>query len=143
MGMAGFAITLAPAIGPTLAGYILEHFRWEMLFYGIIPFALIVIVSGFIFLRNVSERIYDKVDFISVVLSTVGFGALIYGFSRAAARVGPTRKFLCLLLRASLLLYCLLGGSSFPKIRFSISREPRSSIFLNPLVSTKTKRLNP
>lgn len=86
MGMMGLAIIFAPAIGPTLAGYILEHYAWETLFYGMIPFTLIVIVCGFIFLRNVSERGHAKIDVLSVLLSTVGFGALLYGFSRAAGK---------------------------------------------------------
>ncbi|TNJ66041.1 DHA2 family efflux MFS transporter permease subunit [Paenibacillus hemerocallicola] len=85
MGMMGFAIIFAPAIGPTLAGYILENYAWEKMFYGMIPLAVIVIVCGFIFLRNVSERGNTKIDMLSVLLSTVGFGALLYGFSRAGS----------------------------------------------------------
>ncbi|WP_310829585.1 DHA2 family efflux MFS transporter permease subunit [Paenibacillus pedocola] len=85
MGMVGLAIIFAPAIGPTLAGYILEHYTWETMFYGMIPLTLIVIICGFMYLRNVSERSYPKIDIISVVMSTVGFGALLYGFSRAAS----------------------------------------------------------
>lgn len=85
MGMVGFAIIFAPAIGPTLAGWIMENYKWEMMFYGMIPFAVIVIICGFIFLTNVSERSNPKIDVISVILSTVGFGAMLYGFSRAAS----------------------------------------------------------
>ncbi|GMK39223.1 putative MFS-type transporter YhcA [Paenibacillus sp. CCS19] len=83
MGLVGTAIIFAPAIGPTLAGYILENYKWETMFYGMIPLAVIVIVCGFIYLTNVSERIKSKLDMISVVLSTLGFGAVLYGFSRA------------------------------------------------------------
>jgi EmrB/QacA subfamily drug resistance transporter len=85
MGMMGFAIIFAPAIGPTLAGYILEHYAWQAMFYGMIPFAVIVIICGFIFLRNVSERGNTKIDMPSVILSTIGMGALLYGFSRAGS----------------------------------------------------------
>ncbi|ASA23457.1 DHA2 family efflux MFS transporter permease subunit [Paenibacillus donghaensis] len=85
MGMVGLAIIFAPAIGPTLAGYILEHYSWETMFYGIIPPTILVIVCGFIYLKNVSERSYPKLDVISVALSTIGFGALLYGFSRAGS----------------------------------------------------------
>jgi EmrB/QacA subfamily drug resistance transporter len=85
MGMVGLAIIFAPAIGPTLAGYILENYRWETMFYGMIPFAVLVIVCAFIYLKNVSERVYAKFDVISVALSTVGFGAMLYGFSRAGS----------------------------------------------------------
>lgn len=83
MGMVGLAIIFAPAIGPTLAGYILENFAWESMFYGMIPFALIVILLAHIYLKNVSEKEFPKIDVPSVVLSTIGFGALLYGFSRA------------------------------------------------------------
>ncbi|XRG78626.1 DHA2 family efflux MFS transporter permease subunit [Rossellomorea sp. GAMAL-10_SWC] len=83
MGMVGLAIIFAPAIGPTLAGYVMENYKWETMFYGMIPFAVIVIVLGFIYLRNVSDRIITKFDILSVTLSTIGFGAMLYGFSRA------------------------------------------------------------
>lgn len=85
MGMVGFAIIFAPAIGPTLAGYILENYAWETMFYGMIPLAAIVILCGYIYLRNVSEQVSSKLDVISVILSTIGFGVLLYGFSRAGS----------------------------------------------------------
>nr|WP_286201405.1 DHA2 family efflux MFS transporter permease subunit [Bacillus sp. ISL-4] len=83
MGYVGLAIIFAPAIGPTLTGYVLETFPWQAMFYGMIPFTIIVIICGFIYLKNVSEPVHSKVDFISVSLSTIGFGALMYGFSEA------------------------------------------------------------
>ncbi|RTE11463.1 DHA2 family efflux MFS transporter permease subunit [Paenibacillus whitsoniae] len=85
MGMVGFAIIFAPAIGPTLAGYMLENYKWETMFYGMIPFSILVIILGFIYLRNVSERKPTQIDVLSVILSTVGFGVLLYGFSRAGS----------------------------------------------------------
>jgi EmrB/QacA subfamily drug resistance transporter len=85
MGTVGLAIIFAPAIGPTLTGYVLDVFPWQTLFYGMIPFILIIIVCGFIFLRNVSETIDSKMDMISLILSTIGFGGLLYGFSEAGS----------------------------------------------------------
>ncbi|WP_435368011.1 DHA2 family efflux MFS transporter permease subunit [Paenibacillus pasadenensis] len=85
MGMVGLAIIFAPAIGPVLAGYILQTYTWETMFYGMIPFAVIVILCGFIYLKNVSETVISKIDMLSVIFSTVGFGALLYGFSRAGS----------------------------------------------------------
>ncbi|UXH46768.1 DHA2 family efflux MFS transporter permease subunit [Rossellomorea vietnamensis] len=85
MGTVGLAIIFAPAIGPTLTGYVLDVFPWQTLFYGMIPFILIIIVCGFIFLRNVSETIESKMDIVSLILSTIGFGALLYGFSEAGS----------------------------------------------------------
>lgn len=83
MGMVSFAILFAPAIGPTLAGYVLEISSWKALFYGLIPFVVIVIVCGYIYLKNVSETVNAKVDTNSVILSTIGFSGLLYGFSAA------------------------------------------------------------
>lgn len=85
MGMVGFAIIFAPAIGPTLAGYVLENYKWEVMFYAMIPFAILVIIFGFIYLKNVSEQVATKMDIFSVLLSTIGFGTLLYGFSRAGS----------------------------------------------------------
>ena len=86
MGMVGFAIIFAPAVGPTTAGYIMEHFAWETMFYGMIPLALIVIACGYFYLTNVSERMATRFDMVSVLLSTVGFGGILYGFSSAGSK---------------------------------------------------------
>ncbi|WP_421378185.1 DHA2 family efflux MFS transporter permease subunit [Bacillus salacetis] len=85
MGTVGLAIIFAPAIGPTLAGYVLDVYPWQTLFYGMIPFIVIIIICGFIFLKNVSDTTMSKIDIISLILSTVGFGALLYGFSEAGS----------------------------------------------------------
>ena len=83
MGTVGLAIIFAPAIGPTLTGYVLDVLPWQTLFYGMIPFIIIIILCGFIFLKNVSEITESKLDTVSLILSTIGFGALLYGFSEA------------------------------------------------------------
>ena len=83
MGMIGLVIMTAPAIGPTLAGLIVDALNWRWLFYLVIPLALFSIVFAFIYLKNVSELTRPKVDFISIILSTIGFGGIVYGFSSA------------------------------------------------------------
>ncbi len=83
MGTVGLAIIFAPAIGPSLTGYVVDLYPWQALFYGLIPFIVIIIICGFIFLKNVSETTASKIDMLSLILSTIGFGALLYGFSEA------------------------------------------------------------
>lgn len=85
MGLIGVAIIFAPAIGPAYAGYMLDHFVWRSLFYVIIPFAVLVIILAFFYLKNVTKRTYPKLDITGMTLSTIGFGTLLYGFSRAGA----------------------------------------------------------
>ncbi|MED5020108.1 DHA2 family efflux MFS transporter permease subunit [Paenibacillus chibensis] len=83
MGMMGIAMILAPAIGPTLSGYVVEHHSWRVLFYIILPVAVIATLIGIFFLKNVTKVTKPKFDALSVILSTIGFGGLLYGFSEA------------------------------------------------------------
>ncbi|MNX23777.1 putative multidrug resistance protein EmrY [compost metagenome] len=83
MGTIGLVIMFAPAIGPTLAGLILDSLNWRWLFFSVLPLALFSIIFAFIYLRNVSEVTRPKVDILSILLSTVGFGGIVYGFSSA------------------------------------------------------------
>lgn len=86
MGMVGLSIIFAPAIGPAVAGYVMEHYSWRTMFYGMLPIVVLIIVVAYIFLKNVAERTYPKIDFLSVILSTVGFGTVLYGFSSAGSK---------------------------------------------------------
>ncbi len=83
MGLVGLVIMFAPAIGPTLSGIIVEYLGWRFLFITVIPFALFSIAFAYKFLVNVSEVTKPKIDILSIIFSTIGFGATIYGFSAA------------------------------------------------------------
>ncbi|WP_338471804.1 MDR family MFS transporter [Niallia sp. XMNu-256] len=81
MGMGGLVIGFAPAIGPTLSGWIIDHFTWRHLFYTVLPFTIIVLVLAIFLMKNVTQQKVVKVDILSVVLSSFGWGGLLYGFS--------------------------------------------------------------
>ncbi len=81
MGIIGLVIMFAPAIGPTLSGIIVEYLGWRYLFILVIPFAIFSILFAYKYLINVSEVTKPKIDILSIVYSTIGFGSLIYGFS--------------------------------------------------------------
>jgi EmrB/QacA subfamily drug resistance transporter len=98
MGMVGLAIIFAPAIGPTVAGYVMEHFSWQTMFYGMIPFVVIVIFVALIYLKNVTERTYPKIDIWGAILSTIGFGALLYGCSSAGSKGWSSAEVILLLI---------------------------------------------
>jgi EmrB/QacA subfamily drug resistance transporter len=83
MGLVGLVISFAPAIGPALSGWVTSQFSWRVLFFIILPIALIDIVVAFLFLKNVTEVSKPKVDVISILLSSFGFGGLLYGFTSA------------------------------------------------------------
>src|SRR5699024_12489742 len=83
MGIVGLVIMFAPAIGPTLSGIIVEHLGWRFLFITVIPFAVFSILFAYKYLINVSEVTKPKIDFVSLIYSTIGFGGVVFGFSSA------------------------------------------------------------
>ncbi|MFC7321271.1 MDR family MFS transporter [Halobacillus campisalis] len=83
MGMFGLVISFAPAIGPTLSGWMVEQFPWRSLFYVILPVVIIDFIIAYFILKNVTNQTYPKVDVLSIILSSLGFGGLLYGFSTA------------------------------------------------------------
>src|SRR5690625_2155017 len=83
MGMFGLVIAFAPAIGPSLSGWLVDHFPWRSVFYVVLPIAIINIVAAYFLLKNITEQSHPKLDVLSIILSTFGFGGLLYGFSVA------------------------------------------------------------
>lgn len=83
MGMMGLAMIFAPAVGPTLSGWIVEHYSWRILFYIVLPLAVFSLIYGAFAMRNVTQTSKPKLDTLGVVLSTLGFGGILYGFSDA------------------------------------------------------------
>ncbi|BDH63044.1 putative MFS-type transporter YcnB [Lysinibacillus sp. PLM2] len=83
MGLIGLVISFAPAIGPALSGYVTEHYSWRVLFFIILPIAIIDIIVASFALKNVTELQKPKLDILSIILSSFGFGGLLYGFTSA------------------------------------------------------------
>lgn len=85
MGIFGLVMIMAPAIGPTLSGYLVEHFSWHYLFIIILPFAIISLLLAIFKFDNIMETKPVTLDVFSIILSTIGFGGLLYGFSTASS----------------------------------------------------------
>lgn len=85
MGVVGVVISFAPAIGPTLSGWIVNSHPWRYLFYVVIPFAILDLILGAIYLKNVTENKEVSLDILSVIVSILGFGGLLLGFSNAGS----------------------------------------------------------
>ncbi|MCG1884022.1 DHA2 family efflux MFS transporter permease subunit [Staphylococcus epidermidis] len=83
MGTMGIAMILAPAIGPTLSGYIVQNYHWNVMFYGMFFIGIIVIVIGLFWFKLYQSTTNPKADIPGIIYSTIGFGSLLYGFSEA------------------------------------------------------------
>jgi DHA2 family lincomycin resistance protein-like MFS transporter len=89
MGSISIVISVAPAIGPTISGLILYVLDWRWMFAFILPIAIAALVIGTILMKNVTEPTHTRVDILSVVLSALGFGGLVYGLSVAGTAKTP------------------------------------------------------
>ncbi|WP_241963689.1 MDR family MFS transporter [Gordonibacter sp. 28C] len=84
MGMSGIVMSCAPAAGPVVAGGIIDAMGWRAMFGAMLPLAVIVLAVSFFLLANVGELKRPHLDVPSILLSTVAFGGLLYGFSSAS-----------------------------------------------------------
>ena len=82
MGNVSIVISVAPAIGPTISGVILQFLSWRFMFALVFPIAVLALVIGLRTLENVGERGNQPIDFWSVVLTVPAFGGIVFGLSR-------------------------------------------------------------
>ncbi|MGL4453966.1 MAG: MDR family MFS transporter [Sarcina sp.] len=83
MGIVGIVISFAPALGPTLSGWIINSYPWRYLFYVTLPLAILDLILGAILLKNVTETKKVSIDILSAITSVLGFGGLLLGTSNA------------------------------------------------------------
>ncbi|WP_066305879.1 DHA2 family efflux MFS transporter permease subunit [Bacillus sp. FJAT-29814] len=84
MGIMGLVITLGPALGPTLSGVVISTLGWHYIFWISAAFYVILTLAATLKIENVGEITKPKIDGLSIVLSTAGFGGLIYGLASMA-----------------------------------------------------------
>ncbi|MGF9963435.1 DHA2 family efflux MFS transporter permease subunit [Bacillus rhizoplanae] len=83
MGLLGIAMILGPAIGPTITGWVIQNYTWNVIFYAMFVIGLLIIVLAlkyFTLKQPVSDATLDT---FGVIASSIGLGSLLYGFSEA------------------------------------------------------------
>ncbi len=105
MGNVAIAISVAPAIGPTVSGVVLHFLPWRFMFVVVLPIALAALVYGARGLVNVGEVGTQRLDLVSVVLSVPAFGGIVYGLSQLGGGASATVALSCL----GVGVVCLLG----------------------------------
>jgi DHA2 family lincomycin resistance protein-like MFS transporter len=85
MGTISLVISAAPAIGPTMSGVILQFLPWRFVFVLVLPIALTILIIGLRQVPDLNEPVPVKLDAISVPLTALGFGGLVYGLSQVGS----------------------------------------------------------
>ncbi|GAB2976141.1 DHA2 family efflux MFS transporter permease subunit [Saccharothrix stipae] len=81
MGNISIVISVAPAIGPTVSGVLLDVFSWRAMFWVVLPISVTALVLGLRWVTRIGEASSAPIDPLSVLLSVLGFGGLVYGLS--------------------------------------------------------------
>lgn len=79
MGLTSVVISVAPALGPTLSGIILQHLTWHHLFIVMLPIVVLTFIAGLVFVKDYNNPRKMKLDVLSVILAAIGFGGFVYG----------------------------------------------------------------
>ena len=74
----GITSLSAPALGPTLGGYIIEHVDWRVVFLMNIPIGIIGVILSIILLRETEHKKSKHFDLLGLLTSSVGMGCVLY-----------------------------------------------------------------
>jgi len=82
MGIYGLGVSFAPALGPTIGGYLTEYYHWRMVFFINVPVGVLLLVAGAVYLPR--ERFFEKLrfNFVSFFWIAVATVALLVMLSR-------------------------------------------------------------
>lgn len=84
MGTFGVPALLAPAIGPTLGGYLVTYAGWQLIFYINVPVGIIAVVLSMLFIREFRAETRQRFDFLGCFFVALGLATVLYGLSSAS-----------------------------------------------------------
>ncbi|UFJ39003.1 DHA2 family efflux MFS transporter permease subunit [Brevibacillus humidisoli] len=130
LGLWGIAAMVAPAVGPTLSGFIIEYFNWRLLFFMNVPIGVFAVVMAWLLLRE-TEKKPIPFDLPGAVLSVVGFGTLLLALSKGQSE-GWDSLYIVMLFAISafslILLIWVETGRKNPLMELSLFRIPAFTI---------------
>jgi DHA2 family lincomycin resistance protein-like MFS transporter len=97
MGNVTLVIALAPALGPTLSGAVLDPLGWRGVFGVVLPISALALVAGILWIRDVSDKDEHHLDPLSLLLALVAFGGVVWGLSglgEAAQHAAPVNPWI-------------------------------------------------
>jgi DHA2 family lincomycin resistance protein-like MFS transporter len=106
MGNVTLVIALAPALGPTLSGAVLEPLGWRGVFGVVLPVAVLALAAGILWIRDVSDRDKQHLDPLSLLLALIAFGGMVWGLAglgEAAEHAAPVNPWIPLVVGLAVL----------------------------------------
>lgn len=84
MGIVGLVLTAGPALGPSIAGLIISVSSWHYIFWIMIVLNALLLIFGAPKMDNISDLSRPKIDVLSLVFSTIGFGGIVFTLATLA-----------------------------------------------------------
>lgn len=78
MSILGLPMLLATALGPTLSGWIIEHYDWHVVFYINIPIGIIAVIMSLTLLPHFETNPTARIDWLGGLISPFTFPVIIY-----------------------------------------------------------------
>ncbi|PQZ97409.1 MFS transporter [Arthrobacter sp. MYb224] len=129
MGLNSIVISVGPAVGPTVSGAIVHAWGWHYIFVLMAPLSMIILALGIIFLKLPSNTRKLPVDVISVILSALAFGLLVYGISTIEKASED------MLLTVATFAIGLVSLALFIRRQIRLTREGKELLNLTPFTS--------
>ena len=83
MGIFGIPMVLAPAIGVTLGGYLVEYLDWRWCFYVNVPIMIMAVIISLLWIKDTPKNAALPLDLKGFIFAAVGFSSLLYALSYA------------------------------------------------------------
>lgn len=122
MGFFGIPALLAPALGPTLGGYLVTYSGWQSIFYINVPIGILGVILASIFLHEATIETNRRFDFPGFIFAALGLGAVLYAFSDASTDGWGSSKVLGFLIGG------LLALAIFVAIELILARQERQPL---------------
>ncbi|MEE1132292.1 MAG: DHA2 family efflux MFS transporter permease subunit [Caryophanon sp.] len=139
MGIVGIILTAGPALGPSIAGVIVSALSWHYIFWIMAVAYALVLILAFTKVDNVSEVTRPKIDALSLVSSTFGFGGVVFALATLAEQKIP-EPIVYVPLVVGLILLVIFGvrqtKMAEPMIDLSVFKSPMFSLGVALMVAT-------
>lgn len=131
MGKISVVIAVAPAVGPTISGFVIDALTWRWMFIIMLPIIMVAIGLGVAFMRNVGTVERVRFDIASIILAAFGFGGLIFGLSS----IGESSTGEAVVQPALSLTAGIAALAGFVSRQIVLQRSDRALMDLRPLAS--------
>lgn len=92
VGLSGVVVSFAPAIGPSLSGWVIDNYGWRTLYAILTPVSIAILIVAMFTTKNITKTSHITMDGLSLCYETIGLGAILFALSTVGndGKITPT-----------------------------------------------------